>query len=176
MSQLVVAVVGYTGGVGTCLLNAMKKINLKPYALVRSKTMTVGEDGMEIPVDFGALASRLLDASKDQNAVPVIADVTASGKVQEHYKDWLNQGISVVAANKGKKRNHKKRGKNYSELKCRYRMPQTHISRLHAKVSLLVRKKIIRDYWKLPKPETHVCCMKPQLVPAYLHWVPLKDW
>jgi len=101
MSQLVVAVVGYTGGVGTCLLNAMKKINLKPYALVRSKTMTVGEDGQEIPVDFGALASRLLDASKDQNAVPVIADVTASGKVQEHYKDWLNQGISVVAANKG---------------------------------------------------------------------------
>ena len=114
MSQLVVAVVGYTGGVGTCLLNAMKKINLKPYALVRSKTMTVGEDGQEIPVDFGALASRLLDASKDQNAVPVIADVTASGKVQEHYKDWLNQGISVVAANKGKKRNHK----NNAAIEC----------------------------------------------------------
>jgi hypothetical protein len=33
-NNLVVAVVGYTGGVGTCLLKAMKKMDLKPYALV----------------------------------------------------------------------------------------------------------------------------------------------
>lgn len=36
-NKLVVAVVGYTGGVGTCLLTAMKKIDLKPFALVRTQ-------------------------------------------------------------------------------------------------------------------------------------------
>ena len=99
-SKLVVAVVGYTGGVGSCLLSAMKKIDLKPFALVRSKTMKVGDDE-DVSVDFTLLSERLLAASKDSNTIPVIADVTASGTVQEHYKDWLSQGISVVAANKG---------------------------------------------------------------------------
>ena len=104
MAQLVVAVVGYTGGVGTCLLSAMKKIQLKPFALVRSSTMKIGDDDADVPVDYKLLGDRLLEAaaaSTDSNVVPVIADVTASGKVQEHYKDWLGRGISVVAANKG---------------------------------------------------------------------------
>jgi len=100
MRQLVVAVVGYTGGVGSCLLSAMKKIELKPYALVRSSTMKIG-DADEEPVDFKVLSQRLIEVSATKNAVPVIADVTASMKVQEYYSDWLRQGISVVAANKG---------------------------------------------------------------------------
>eukprot|EP00545_Synedropsis_sp_CCMP1620_P011602 CAMPEP_0119003456 /NCGR_PEP_ID=MMETSP1176-20130426/571_1 /TAXON_ID=265551 /ORGANISM="Synedropsis recta cf, Strain CCMP1620" /LENGTH=358 /DNA_ID=CAMNT_0006955061 /DNA_START=53 /DNA_END=1129 /DNA_ORIENTATION=+ len=104
--HLVVAVVGYTGGVGTCLLSAMKKINLKPFALVRSKTMTMIDDdsttGVEQTTDYKVLGDRLVEqASKIKNGVPVIADVTASGGVQEHYATWLRQGISVVAANKG---------------------------------------------------------------------------
>mmetsp|Transcript_20087 Transcript_20087/g.29809 ORF Transcript_20087/g.29809 Transcript_20087/m.29809 type:complete len:338 (+) Transcript_20087:60-1073(+) len=98
--QLVVAVVGYTGGVGSCLLSAMKKIDLKPYALVRSSTMKIGESDEE-PIDFKVLSQRLLEASTSYNGIPVIADVTASIHVQEHYSDWLKQGISVVAANKG---------------------------------------------------------------------------
>merc|ERR1712176_199599 len=47
------------------------------------------------------LTERLLEASNKNDKVPVIADVTASSEVQENYFDWLNQGISVVAANKG---------------------------------------------------------------------------
>jgi len=100
MGKVVVAVVGYTGGVGACLLSAMKKIDLKPFALVRSSTMTV-DGAAEVPVDFQSLGQQLLAASKSQNAVPIIADVTASAKVQENYKEWLSSGISVVAANKG---------------------------------------------------------------------------
>jgi len=100
-NKLVVAVVGYTGGVGTCLLKAMKKIDLKPYALVRSKTMKLGENGEDMSVDYSVLRDKLLEESKSSNGIPVIADVTASGHVQEHYQDWLQQGISVVAANKG---------------------------------------------------------------------------
>mmetsp|Transcript_637 Transcript_637/g.851 ORF Transcript_637/g.851 Transcript_637/m.851 type:complete len:339 (-) Transcript_637:32-1048(-) len=102
MTNLVVAVVGYTGGVGTCLLSAMKKINLKPFALVRSSTMKLcDDDGKDIPVDYQLLRDKILQASQSNNAVPVIADVTASATVQSHYKDWLTAGISVVAANKG---------------------------------------------------------------------------
>lgn len=92
--------VGYTGGVGSCLLSAMKKIDLKPYALVRSSTMKIGEADEE-PVDFKILSRRLLEASASKNMIPVIADVTASLHVQDHYSEWLKQGISVVAANKG---------------------------------------------------------------------------
>ena len=94
--KLIVAVVGYTGGVGSCLLTAMEKIGLRPQALVRSSTMKIGS-GEEIPVDFEKLGSFLLQ----QDGIPVIADVTASRTVQEHYEGWLKQGISVVAANKG---------------------------------------------------------------------------
>ena len=96
-SKVIVAVVGYTGGVGQCLLSAMKKIDLKPFALVRSKTMKV-DDEDDISVDFALLSERLIAASKSSGKVPVIADVTASGTLQEeHYKNWLSQGISVVA-------------------------------------------------------------------------------
>eukprot|EP00339_Tiarina_fusa_P002240 CAMPEP_0117004424 /NCGR_PEP_ID=MMETSP0472-20121206/5404_1 /TAXON_ID=693140 ORGANISM="Tiarina fusus, Strain LIS" /NCGR_SAMPLE_ID=MMETSP0472 /ASSEMBLY_ACC=CAM_ASM_000603 /LENGTH=295 /DNA_ID=CAMNT_0004705379 /DNA_START=5 /DNA_END=890 /DNA_ORIENTATION=- len=100
MAPPVVAVVGYTGGVGTCLLSAMQKIGLKPFALVRSTTMKIGDDEA-VPVDFAALGERLLSESKSNGGVPVIADVTASSAPQSVYKDWLKQGISVVAANKG---------------------------------------------------------------------------
>lgn len=96
----VVAVLGYTGGVGTCLLAAMERISLKPFALVRSTTMSCG-GGAPVPVDFAALAAQLLAASKLTGGVPVIADVTASAEPQQLYKEWLSQGISVVAANKG---------------------------------------------------------------------------
>eukprot|EP00536_Pseudo-nitzschia_multiseries_P003933 jgi/Psemu1/64375/estExt_Genemark1.C_630023 len=101
--KLVVAVIGYTGGVGSCLLTAMEKIGLPPHALVRSSTMKIGcggdcnESAEEVPVDYGALSSYLLK----QDGIPVIADVTASGAVQDNYEGWLKQGISVVAANKG---------------------------------------------------------------------------
>lgn len=96
--QLIVAVIGYTGGVGSCLLTAMKKIDLLPHALVRSSTMKIGKGASEeIPVDYGKLSSYLLQ----QDGIPVIADVTASSTVQENYESWLKQGISVVAANKG---------------------------------------------------------------------------
>ena len=94
--KLVVAVIGYTGGVGSCLLTAMNKIQLKPFALVRSKTMKIGTEA-DTATDYAALGDKLLA----QGGIPVIADVTASGSVQEHYKDWLAKGISVVAANKG---------------------------------------------------------------------------
>lgn len=94
--KLVVAVVGYTGGVGSCLLTAMEKVGLLPHALVRSSTMKIGK-GEEIPVDYTKLSSYLLQ----QDGIPVIADVTASSAVQENYEGWLKQGISVVAANKG---------------------------------------------------------------------------
>ena len=101
--KLVVAVIGYTGGVGGCLLDAMKKIGISPYALVRSSTMKVGCGGdggsstEEVPTDYKALSAYLLK----QNGIPVIADVTASSSVQEHYQEWLAAGISVVTANKG---------------------------------------------------------------------------
>ena len=100
MAKPVVAVVGYTGGVGTCLLKAMDKIGLKPFALVRSTTMQIaGEEA--VPVNFSVLGERLLKETKINGGVPVVADVTASSAPQSVYKDWLSQGISVVAANKG---------------------------------------------------------------------------
>jgi homoserine dehydrogenase len=61
--------------------------------------MKVGDEDMS--VDFTLLGEKLLAESKSKNCIPVIADVTASGNVQEYYKDWLSQGISIVAANKG---------------------------------------------------------------------------
>lgn len=97
---LVVAVVGYTGGVGTCLLTAMEKIGLEPYALVRSKTMKI-DGGAEVPVDFDSLGKSLLEAAEKQNGTPVIADVTASSHVQDQYSSWVSKGISVATANKG---------------------------------------------------------------------------
>jgi len=96
----IVAVIGYTGGVGTCLLNAMKKINLKPYALVRSSTMQL-DDGKDVPVNFRELGEKLLNTASKQNGIPIIADVTASSDVQEYYIEWLSLGISVCTANKG---------------------------------------------------------------------------
>lgn len=96
----IVAVIGYTGGVGTCLLNAMKQINLKPYALVRSSTMKINDN--DESVNFNELGTKLLDAvSKQKNGIAIIADVTASNDVQEYYKVWLSMGISVCTANKG---------------------------------------------------------------------------
>jgi aspartokinase/homoserine dehydrogenase 1 len=95
--KLVVAVIGYTGGVGSCLLKAMEKIGLAPYALVRSSTMKIdGQD--EVPTDYQLLGKSLL---QQKDGIPIIADVTASASVQEQYQGWLKQGISVVAANKG---------------------------------------------------------------------------
>jgi bifunctional aspartokinase / homoserine dehydrogenase 1 len=100
--KLVVAVIGYTGGVGTCLLQAMNKIGLEPFALVRSKTMTLGgQEEEEVPTDYQQLSDALLLQQQQSNAIPVIADVTASAAIQEHYQGWLQSGISVVAANKG---------------------------------------------------------------------------
>ncbi|KAG7341218.1 bifunctional aspartokinase I/homoserine dehydrogenase I [Nitzschia inconspicua] len=103
--KLVVAVIGYTGGVGSCLLKAMNKIGLEPYALVRSTTMKVGSnnnnnihDEKEVPTNYDELAESLL---QQRNGIPVIADVTASASIQKHYQGWLTKGISVVAANKG---------------------------------------------------------------------------
>lgn len=96
----IVAVIGYTGGVGGCLLQAMSRIGLKPFALVRSSTMKIdGSDDM--PVDFTELGKRLLAAATKTGGAPIIADVTASSVPQDHYKDWLSQGISVCTANKG---------------------------------------------------------------------------
>lgn len=100
LPPLFVAVIGYTGGVGTCLLSAMDKINLQPYALVRSSTMKIN-GGEEVPVDFSQLSSALLTAAQTQGGIPVIADVTASSDVQTEYKNWLSKGISVCTANKG---------------------------------------------------------------------------
>jgi homoserine dehydrogenase len=101
---VVVAVIGYTGGVGRCLMKAMEKIGLKPYALVRSQTMRIcggGGGGMdeeeEVPVNWEELSRKLLEASK----CPIIADVTASDIPQSYYKTWLEQGISICTANKG---------------------------------------------------------------------------
>jgi len=99
----IVAVIGYTGGVGTCLLNAMKQTNLKPYALVRSSTMKINDDNV-VPVNLNELGTKLLDAvskQKSGDGIAIIADVTASNDVQEHYKQWLSMGISVCTANKG---------------------------------------------------------------------------
>jgi len=78
----------------------MERINLKPFALVRSKTMKLVDEG-DVPVDYSLLSNRLLEASRLSGGVPIVADVTASSTVQDHYKGWLSQGISVVAANKG---------------------------------------------------------------------------
>lgn len=100
VQQPIVAVLGYTGGVGKCLLAAMERISLKPFALVRSTHMKIS-DGDPVPVDYSELATRLLAASKSSGCVPIIADVTASSAPQEQYKAWLSRGISVVAANKG---------------------------------------------------------------------------
>jgi homoserine dehydrogenase len=103
---VLVAVVGFTGGVGTALLTAMQKIGLAPFALVRSNTMQFAPpegacaDAEPEPVDFQALGERLLAASAKQGVVPVIVDVTASAAVPAQYAGWLAAGISVVAANK----------------------------------------------------------------------------
>eukprot|EP00747_Dinoflagellata_sp_TGD_P185733 gnl/TRDRNA2_/TRDRNA2_42425_c0_seq1.p1 gnl/TRDRNA2_/TRDRNA2_42425_c0~~gnl/TRDRNA2_/TRDRNA2_42425_c0_seq1.p1 ORF type:complete len:486 (-),score=98.42 gnl/TRDRNA2_/TRDRNA2_42425_c0_seq1:214-1671(-) len=98
--QPVVAVVGFTGGVGTALLAAMDRIGLKPFAKVSSKIMECeGEESQA--VDFDALGKKVVAAAKEKGGVPVIADVTASAAVQEQYQGWLSQGITVVAANKG---------------------------------------------------------------------------
>ncbi len=99
--ELIVAVIGYTGGVGTCLLKAMDKMQLTPFALVRSSTMRFAGDEVEVLVDYQALGEKLLAQSSATSGIPVIADVTASAAVQAHYQDWLTSGISVVAANKG---------------------------------------------------------------------------
>ena len=61
--KLVVAVIGYTGGVGTCLLKAMQKIQLQPFALVRSSTMKIN-DAAESPTDYQALSEQLLEQAK----------------------------------------------------------------------------------------------------------------
>jgi len=79
----------------------MKRIDLKPFALVRSQTMKVGDSDDEVNIDYAYLGKRLVEQASKGNAVPVIADVTASSIVQTHYKEWLSQGISIVAANKG---------------------------------------------------------------------------
>jgi homoserine dehydrogenase len=100
VKPLIVAVIGYTGGVGTCLLTAMDKINLQPFAFVRSSTMKIG-GGSEVPVDFVELGKQLLEAAASCNGIPVVADVTASSVVQDEYKHWLSKGISVCTANKG---------------------------------------------------------------------------
>jgi homoserine dehydrogenase len=107
--ELIIAVIGYTGGVGTCLVKAMEKVNIYPYALVRSTTMkfpttaTAGGGGAnstdsDIPIDYNTLAERLLSV---EGGIPVIADVTASMDVQKQYHHWLQRGIHVVTANKG---------------------------------------------------------------------------
>jgi homoserine dehydrogenase len=101
LPPLLVAVIGYTGGVGTCLLSAMEKINLQPYALVRSSTMKI-DGGEEVPINLSELGNVLLQAAETRGGIPVIADVTASSHVQtEYYKKWLSKGISVCTANKG---------------------------------------------------------------------------
>ena len=64
MAPLVIAVVGYTGGVGTCLLAAMERVGIKPFALVRSSTMQCG-DGAAEPVDFVALGKRRIAAASE---------------------------------------------------------------------------------------------------------------
>jgi homoserine dehydrogenase len=102
---VLVAVIGYTGGVGTCLLSAMDRINLQPYALARSSTMTLdvanNSSSDPIPVDYDLLATSLKEAAHKASLTPVIADVTASDAVQQHYVSWLSQGISIATANKG---------------------------------------------------------------------------
>lgn len=79
----------------------MESIGLKPYALVRSSTMTI-DGGAACPVNFEELGSSLLEAAKSRGGTPVIADVTADSSLQtDHYVRWLSQGISVATANKG---------------------------------------------------------------------------
>ena len=97
----IVAVIGYTGGVGTCLLKAMDRIGLQPFALVRSSTMKIGSAASDTPVDYTELANQLLSEATKQNGTPIIADVTASSVPQSHYREWLSKGISVCTANKG---------------------------------------------------------------------------
>ncbi len=97
----IVAVIGYTGGVGSCLLNAMDRNGMKPYALVRSSTMKFDGSDEFLPVDFAELGSRLVEAASKSGGAPIIADVTASDVPQGYYKTWLTQGISVCTANKG---------------------------------------------------------------------------
>ena len=100
---LLVAVVGFTGGVGNALLAAMARIDLAPFALVNSRTMQfpAAEDCADpVPVDFAELVARLLAAAKSSGSKPVVVDVTASATVPAQYQGWLEAGISVVAANK----------------------------------------------------------------------------
>ena len=99
----IVAVIVHAGDVGTCLLNAMKRMNLKPHAIVRSLTMKINDDDVA-PVNLNELGTKLLDAASKQKSgdgVAIIADVAASNDVQEHYKQWLSMGVSVCTANKG---------------------------------------------------------------------------
>ena len=119
-SRLAVAVIGYTGGVGSRLLKAMDQIGVRPVALVRSSTMEIVECGPDgnateqgktktIPTDYQVLADTLLawkqqqpDQPNHPPKIPVIADVTASSTLQsKYYATWLRAGIHVVAANKG---------------------------------------------------------------------------
>jgi homoserine dehydrogenase len=96
----VVAVLGYSGGVGTCLIEAMKRMGIEPYALVRSSTMDIGGAG-PVPVDYKALGEALLAQAEKTGGQPVMADVTASSVPQAEYEGWLAKGISIAAANKG---------------------------------------------------------------------------
>ena len=101
--SLIVAVIGYTGGVGKCLLSAMGKIGLEPFALVRSNSMRIGYKNEEdVNADYQELATCLLKEANAQGGIPVVADVTASTDLQSlYYKSWLEQGISICTANKG---------------------------------------------------------------------------
>jgi hypothetical protein len=64
MAPPVVAVRGYTNGVGTCLMAAMEKFDLEPYALVRSTTIACGADASVLP-----------RAGGDVTATSVLADI-----------------------------------------------------------------------------------------------------
>lgn len=103
--QLVVAVIGYSGGVGKCLISAMNKTGLKPYALVRSTSMRIGydsSDASDIHLDYEDLTSSLLEEANRVGGKAVVADVTASLEIQQsYYHVWLKKGISVCTANKG---------------------------------------------------------------------------
>ena len=100
----IVAVIGRAGGVRSFLLNAMKRMILKPCALGRSSTMKMNDDDDVVPVNLNELRTKVLDDASRQKSgdgVATIADVTASNDAQEHYEQWLSMGVSVCTANKG---------------------------------------------------------------------------
>lgn len=103
--EVIVAVIGYSGGVGKCLVSAMNKIGLKPYALVRSKSMRIGYDSStssEMALNYEVLTSSILEEADRVGGKAVVADVTASSEIQSsYYHLWLSRGISVCTANKG---------------------------------------------------------------------------